>query len=62
MVWDFAKHTESFVKSCYGKILDENEIYDVDYDAEVEAARKWTQSTWNEITREIKLYLKTNGE
>lgn len=53
-VYYFAKHIKSFIKQCYGKVLEEDEIFDVNYDEEVAAARKWTQSTWNIITTELK--------
>lgn len=59
-VWKFAKDTESFIKTCYGKVLEESEEFKADYTEEITAAKKWTQSTWNEITRELKLLAKNS--
>lgn len=55
-VYYFAKDTISFIKQCYGKTLTEEEAMKQDYKDDIASARKWTQSTWNEITRELKLY------
>lgn len=60
-VWQFAKDTQSFIKSCYGKVLEESEALKMNYDEEIAAAKKWTQSTWNEITRELKLLVKESN-
>lgn len=60
-VWQFAKDTQSFIKSCYGKVLEESETLKMNYDEEIAAAKKWTQSTWNEITRELKLLVKESN-
>lgn len=53
-VLNFARHIKAYVKSCYGKQLDETEVFDTTIDEEIESATKWTQSTWNIITTEIK--------
>ena len=55
IVWNFAKDTQSFIKECYGKVLDENEEYKDIYTSEIEDAKTWTQSIWNEITTNLKL-------
>lgn len=60
-VWQFAKDTESFIKSCYGKVLEGTEEFKMNYDEEIAAAKKWTQSTWNEVTRELKLLAKESN-
>lgn len=60
-VWQFAKDTQSFIKSCYGKVLEESEALKMNYDEEIATAKKWTQSTWNEITRELKLLVKESN-
>lgn len=54
-VWYFAKYTESYVKQCYGKALEETDKVSENFENDIESARKWTQSTWNEITKELKL-------
>lgn len=54
-VYYFAKHAKSFIKEQYGKILTEEEILEEDFVNDIEAAKKWTQSTWNEITKQLKL-------
>lgn len=55
IVWNFAKDTQSFIKECYGKVLDEDEAYKDIYTSEIEDAKTWTQSIWNEITTNLKL-------
>ena len=50
----FALDTMSYVKQCYGKVLDESEALEQDYPLSIEGARKWTQSVWNYITTELK--------
>ena len=50
----FALDTMSYVKQCYGKVLDESEALEQDYPLSIEGARKWTQSVWNYITAELK--------
>lgn len=53
----FAQHTLSYVKSCYGKVLDDSEKLQENFKNDVDNARKWTQSTWNQFTIELrKLY------
>lgn len=54
-VKEFAKHAQSFIKQCYGKVLDEEEALVQDFADDVASAKKWTQSTWNEITKDLKL-------
>lgn len=54
-VKEFAKHAQSFIKQCYGKALDEEEALVQDFADDVASAKKWTQSTWNEITKDLKL-------
>lgn len=50
----FALDTMSYVKQCYGKVLDESEALEQDYPLSIEGAKKWTQSVWNYITTELK--------
>lgn len=50
----FALDTMSYVKQCFGKVLDESEALEQDYPLSIEAAKKWTQSVWNYITAELK--------
>lgn len=50
----FAQHALSYVKSCYGKILDDSEKLQESFKNDVDNARKWTQSTWNQFTIELK--------
>ena len=54
-VEEFAKHAQSYIKQCYGKILDDEEKLTQDFIDDVAGAKKWTQSTWNEITKDLKL-------
>lgn len=54
MVLNFARHTKAYVKSCYGKALDETETFENTFDEDIEIAKKWTQSVWNIITTELK--------
>lgn len=53
-VYYFAKDCELFIKEKYGKVLDETEEFKNDFTEEIEAAKKWTQSTWNVITAQLK--------
>lgn len=57
-VYYFAKDCKLFIKEKYGKILDETEEFKNDFATEIEAAKKWTQSTWNVITTQLKLLSK----
>lgn len=57
-VYYFAKDAQSYIKECYGKVLDEEEAFKQNFEDDVAAAKKWTQSTWNQITKELKLYEK----
>lgn len=50
----FALDTLSYVKQCYGKVLDESEALEQEYELSIEDAKKWTQSVWNYITAELK--------
>ena len=50
----FALDTMSYVKQCYGKVLDESQALEQDYPLSIEGAKKWTQSVWNYITTELK--------
>ena len=61
-VWNFAKHIEAYVKQSYGKVLEEGEIASDNIESDIEAAKKWTQSTWNEITKELKLLVMPNKQ
>lgn len=54
-VYYFARHAQSYIKECYGKVLEENEILEQNFSIDIEAAKKWTQSTWNIITKDLKL-------
>lgn len=54
-VWEFAKHAQAYIEERYGKTLDEDEKLEQDFSVDAEDAAKWTQSTWNEITRNLKL-------
>lgn len=54
-VYDFAKHTQSYIKRCYGKVLEDGEELSNNFEEDVASAKKWTQSTWNEITKGLKL-------
>lgn len=55
-VWQFAKDTIAYVEERYGKILSEEEKPKLNYEDEANAASKWTQSIWNEITKDLKLF------
>lgn len=55
-VWQFAKDTIAYIEERYGKILSEDEKPTQNYEDEVKAASKWTQSVWNEITKDLKLF------
>lgn len=55
-VWQFAKDTIAYVEERYGKILSEEEKPELNYEDEANAASKWTQSIWNEITKDLKLF------
>lgn len=50
----FALDTMSYVKQCYGKVLDESEALEQEYELSIADAKKWTQSVWNYITAELK--------
>lgn len=54
-VYYFALDAKSYVKQCYGKVLEEDEAFKQNFEDDITAAKKWTQSTWNQITKEIKL-------
>lgn len=51
----FAKNTQTFIKKCYNKVLTDEETLEQDFGIDIENAKKWTQSTWNEITKDLKL-------
>ena len=53
-VYDFAKDIQSYIKQCYGKILGEDETLKNSIEDNIAAAKKWTQSTWNVITTQLK--------
>lgn len=55
-VYEFAKHAISYIEEAYGKVLQEEEKLTQSFKVDVEDATKWTQSTWNEITKQLKLY------
>ena len=59
-VYYFAKDAQSYVKECYGKVLDEEEAFKQNFEDDIAQAKKWTQSTWNEITKELKLLEKNS--
>lgn len=54
-VRNFAKNAKSYVKQCYGKVLDESEQLKNDFDNDVENAKKWTLSTWNQIVTQLRI-------
>lgn len=54
-VYEFAKHTISYIQEAYGKVLQDDEKLTQSFEIDVDNATKWTQSTWNEITKELKL-------
>ncbi len=53
---EFAKHAQLYIEECYGKKLNSEEKLEDSFSVDVEKAKKWTQSTWNEITKELKKY------
>lgn len=54
-VYEFAKHTISYIQEAYGKVLEDEDKLKQSFEVDVDNATKWTQSTWNEITKELKL-------
>ena len=54
-VYEFAKHTISYIQEAYGKVLEDEEKLKDNFDVDIDNATKWTQSTWNQITKELKL-------
>ena len=56
-VKQFAEQTIIYIKNSLHKQLEESEISDIDFSDEIAAAKRWTQSTWNEITRELRLLI-----
>jgi len=61
-VTKFAKHTIIFVEQTYGKVIDADDIPETTFEEDVASAKKWTQSTWNAITRELQLYMMPKQE
>lgn len=55
-VYEFAKHAISYIQEAYGKVLEDEDKLVESFDADIANATKWTQSTWNEITKQLKLY------
>lgn len=55
-VYDFAKHAISYIEEAYGKVLEDEDKLTQSFEIDVENATKWTQSTWNEITKQLKLF------
>ena len=54
-VRDFVWATKSFIKQSYGAELNEDDELDKQYSEYLNEAKKWTQSTWNELTALMKV-------
>ena len=61
-VEEFAEHTKTYIEQCYGKVLESSEMLQESFDNDIASAKKWTQSTWNAITRELQLLVMPKEE
>lgn len=54
-VRDFTDATLSYIKECFGKKLEDDEKYEGKYEDYLEEAKKYTQSTWNQIAARLRM-------
>lgn len=54
-VRDFTEATMGYIKECFGKKLEDEEKYEGNYEEHLDSAKKYTQSTWNQIAARLRM-------
>lgn len=51
----FCEASMSYIKECFGKKLEDDELYEGKYEDYLEEAKRYTQSTWNQIAARLRM-------